>query len=139
MNGKPVGEIATRAALAGWFNVPVILLSGDDAAVAELREIAPEAELVSVKEGLGRYTCLSLSSEAARSQIQAAAAHSMQKIGKVRPYRVEGPVTFQVEYTTRNSLPIDAGLRPGAKVLDDRTIQYSGKDFLEACTRWNVH
>src|SRR4051794_40786787 len=28
MNGSPVGEIETRAALAGWFNVPVAFLSG---------------------------------------------------------------------------------------------------------------
>jgi D-amino peptidase len=138
MNGKPAGEVSTRAALAGWFGVPVIFLSGDDAAVVELREIVPDAETVSVKEGLGRYTCLSLSAAEARSRIRAAAARSIAKIGKVRPYRLDGPVTFRIEYTTRNSLPIDAGLRAGAKVVDDRTIEYSGKDFMEAWTRWNV-
>ncbi len=138
MNGKPAGEISTRAALAGWYGVPVILLTGDDAAVKELREIVPDAELVSVKEGLGRYTCISLSAEAARSQIRAAAQRSMGKIGKIRPYRIEGPVTFQVEYTTRNSLSADAARRPGAEVLDDRTIRYQGKDFMEAWTRYSV-
>ncbi|MGI9073810.1 MAG: M55 family metallopeptidase [Bryobacteraceae bacterium] len=29
MNGKPVGEIETRAALARWLDKPVIFLSGD--------------------------------------------------------------------------------------------------------------
>ncbi len=138
MNGKPVGEIATRAALAGWYDIPVILLTGDDAAVNELREIVPGAELLSVKEGLGRYTCISMSAQEAREKIRGAATRAMQKIGKVRPYRVEGPVTFQIEYTTRNSLPIDAALRTGAEVVDDRTIRYRGKDFLEAWTRWQV-
>jgi D-amino peptidase len=47
-------------------------------------------------------------------------------------------VTIQIEYTTRNSLPPDAGLAPGAEVLDDRTIRYHGKDFLEAWTRYRV-
>jgi D-aminopeptidase len=28
LNGKPVGEIETRAALAGSFGIPVIFLSG---------------------------------------------------------------------------------------------------------------
>lgn len=138
LNGKPVGEIETRAALAGWFGVPVILLTGDDAAVKELRQIVPDAETVSVKEGLGRYSCITLSAEAAREAIRAAARRAMSKIGKIRPYRIEGPVTIEVEYTTRNSLPIDAALRAGAEVVDDRTIRYRGRDFLEAWTRYSV-
>src|SRR5205807_8012591 len=43
MNGKPVGEIETRAALAGWFNTPVIFLSGDHPAADQLREIVSGA------------------------------------------------------------------------------------------------
>ena len=60
----------------------------------------------------------------------------MQKIGQIRPYKIEGPVTIQIEHTTRNSLSVDAGLAPGAEVVDDRTIRYRGKDFMEALTRW---
>jgi D-aminopeptidase len=30
---------------------------------------------------------------------------------------------------------VDAHLRPGAEIIDARTIRYSGKDFLEAWTR----
>lgn len=138
MNGKPVGEIETRAALAGWYGVPVILLTGDDAAVNELRQIVPEAELVSVKEGLGRYSCVTLSAQAAQEMIRNAARRAVSKIGKIPPYKIEGPVTFEVEYTTRNSLPIDARLRAGAEVVDDRTIRYRGRDFLEAWTRYSV-
>lgn len=135
MNGKPVGEIETRAALAGSFNTPVILLTGDQAAADEMRAIIPEAELAVVKEGLGRYTCISLSASAAQKVIRESAARSMQKIGKIRPYKIQGPVSFQIEYTTRNSLGPDAGLAPGAHVIDDRTVRYEGKDFLESWTR----
>ena len=138
MNGKPVGEIDTRVALAGWYGVPVIFLSGDHAAVEELRAIVPEAEFAEVKEGFGRYSCLSLSAEAARSLTREHARLAMAKIGKIKPYKIEGPVTFEIEHTTRNSLPIDAGLRPGAEVVDDRTIRFHGKDFLEAWTRSRI-
>jgi len=135
VNGKPMGEIGTRAALAGHFNTPVILLSGDRAAAEELRAIVPQAELAAVKEGLGRHTCLSLSAPEARALIRESAIRAVQKLGTIPPYRIEGPVAIQIENTTRNSLPIDAGLKPGAEVLDDRTIRYKGKDFLEAWTR----
>lgn len=135
MNGKPVGEIETQVVLAGWFDTPVILLTGDRAAVEELRAIVPGAEFAEVKEGLARYTCISLSAEAARNLIRERARLAMGKIGKIKPYKVSGPFTIEIERTTRNSLPIDASLRPGAEVVDDRTIRYHGKDFMEAWIR----
>ena len=134
LNGKPVGEIDVIAAMAGHFATPVVMLSGDLAAANELREIVPGAEFAVVKEGLGRYTCISLSAPAARDAIRDAARRSVAKIGAIKPYTVSGPVTLQVEYTTRNLLPIWAELRAGAEVLDDRTIRFRGKDILEAWT-----
>jgi len=138
VNGKAMGEIETRAALAGAFDTPVVFLSGDVAAVDELHAIVPQAVTVAVKEGLGRYTCLSLSAETARERTREQARQAMAKVGAIQPYRIAGPVTVEIEYTTRNSLPIDAGLRPGAEVVDDRTIRYHGKDFLEAWTRYSL-
>jgi len=134
LNGKPVGEIDVIAAMAGHFGTPAIMLSGDQAAADELREIVPQAELAVVKEGLGRYTCISLPVTAARAVIHEAARRSVAKIGSIKPYTVAGPVTLQIEYTTRNSLGPEAGLRPGTTIVDDRTIRYRGKDILEAWT-----
>ncbi|HEY2013789.1 MAG TPA: M55 family metallopeptidase [Bryobacteraceae bacterium] len=136
LNGKPVGEIDVIAAMAGHFGTPAIMLSGDRAAANELREIVPNAEVAVVKEGVGRYTCISLSAAAARDAIREAARRSVSKIGSIKPYTVSGPVTLQVEYTTRNSLPIGAEMRTGAEVLDDRTIRFRGKDILEA---WSLY
>lgn len=136
MNGKPVGEIETRAALAGSFNTPVIFLSGDQAAADDLRAIVPAAELAVVKEGLSNYACISLSAVAARALIRERAAQAMRRIGEIKPYRIDGPVTIQAEYTSRHALPIDANLAPGAEVLDARTIRCRGANFLEAWQRY---
>src|ERR1044072_3320579 len=114
LNGKPVGEIDVIAAMAGHFGTPVIMLSGDQAAANEIREIVPDVEVAVVKEGIGRYTCISLSAPAARDAIREAARKSVARIATIKPYTVKGPVTLQVEYTTRNSLPPDAELRTGA-------------------------
>ena len=138
MNGKAVGEIDVIAAMAGHFNTPAIMLSGDKAAADELHEIVPGAELAVVKEGFSRYGCVSLSAQAARDTIREAARRSVPKIKSIPPYKVSGPVTLQIEYTTRNSLPPDAGLRTGAEVLDDRTIRFKGKDILEAWQMYRV-
>ncbi|MDQ6700649.1 MAG: M55 family metallopeptidase [Acidobacteriota bacterium] len=132
MNGKPVGEIETRTALAGWFNVPVVFLSGDQAAAEQLHAIVPDAETAVVKEGLSNYGCISLSADSARRLIHDGAKAAMGKTGRIKPYRLDGPVTIQMEYTSRHALGQDAGSRPGAEVLDARTIRFRGKDFLEA-------
>ncbi len=139
VNGKPVGETETRAALAGWFGTPVIMISGDRAAVDELRAVVPEAELAPVKEGIRRYSCETLSTKAAQDLIRDAARRASAKMGSIKPFRIDGPVTVEIEYTTRNSLPADAALRTGAEVVDDRTIRYRGKDFLEAWTRSQLY
>lgn len=136
LNGKPVGEIDVIAAMAGHFGTPVVMLSGDRAAANELHDIVPDAELAVVKEGMGRYACLTLSAASARDLIRSAAQRSVGKIRSIKAYTVKGPVTLQIEYTTRNSLPIDAGLRTGAEVLDDRTIRFRGKDILDA---WQLY
>lgn len=135
MNGKPAGEIETRTALAGWFNTPAIFLSGDQAAADQLRAIVPGAETVAVKEGLANYACISLSAEAARGLIRERAAAAVRKLASIRPYRIEGPVTFEIEHTSRSALGPDAGRSPGAEVIDARTVRFRGKDFLEAWQR----
>jgi D-amino peptidase len=135
LNGEPVGEIETRTALAGWFNTPVIFLSGDQAAADQLKKIDSDAETAVVKEGIDNYACISLSAEAARRLIRERAAAAMGKIGKIRPYRVNGPVTIEMEYTSRHALTPDAALKPGAEVVNARTVRFHGKDFLEAWQR----
>jgi D-amino peptidase len=73
-----------------------------------------------------------MSATAARDTIREAARRSVSKIASIKPYTVQGPVTLQIEYTTRNSLPPDADSRTGAEIVDDRTIRFRGKDILEA-------
>jgi D-amino peptidase len=131
VNGKPVGEIETRAALAGAFNIPVIMLSGDQVAAEQLKAIVPDAETAIVKEGLANYACISLSAEAARNLIRERAKASMARLGSIRPYRIDGPVTIQIESTSR-SAPAPDAIRPGVEAIDARTLVYRGKDFLEA-------
>ena len=138
LNGKAVGEIDIIAAMAGHFGTPVIMTSGDKAAVEEMREIVPDAEFAAVKEGLGRYACISESAESAQRMIRAAAQRSVAKIASIKPYRVPGPCTLEIEYTTRNSLPIDSELRTAAEVIDDRTIRFRGKDVLEVWQRYRT-
>ena len=132
LNGKEVGEIETRTALAGWHGVPAIFLSGDQAAAEDLKAIVPDAETAVVKEALGYYACLSMSAPEAQALIEKKARESVAKISKIRPYRIDGPVSLEIEFTTRSTLSPQVSNTPGVERIGPRTIRYSGKDFMEA-------
>lgn len=136
MNGKEVGEIETRTALAGWFNTPVIYLSGDQAAADDLLAIVPQAVVSVVKEGLGYYACVSLPAAAAQAMIERDAAKAWAKLASIAPYRVAGPVEIEVESTTRSTPSPDAVLPTGVQRVGPRTLRYKGKDFWEAWALW---
>jgi len=98
----------------------------------------PEAETAVVKEDLGYYSCLSLTAEKARELIEKKAALALAKAGQVRPYRVEGPVTIEVEHATRSTPSPHAPLPAGIERIGPRTLRFSGKDFLDAWTLWSL-
>lgn len=137
MNGKEVGEIETRAALAGSFGIPVIFLSGDQAAADDLLAIVKDAEVAVVKEGLGYYACLSLNATAAQALIEQKATAAMRKLATIRPYTVKGPVEIVTEYSTRGTPSPDAALPEGVDRTGPRTIRFRGANFTEAWTRWS--
>jgi D-amino peptidase len=121
LNGRSVGEIGQVAAIAGYFHIPVIMLSGDQAACDEILELQPKAETVAVKRGVGKASSLSLSHEEARKRIQAAARRAAERVSQFTPWPVEGPVELKFEFKDKAQSP-------------DRV--YRGNTVLEAFEAW---
>lgn len=120
INGRAVGEIGQVAAIAGYFHIPVIMLSGDQAACDELLDLQPKAETVAVKRLAGRASTVSLSHERAKELIHAAAGRAVKRIREFAPWRVEGPVEMRFEYL------------PGKGT----SAVYRGQTVLEAFEAW---
>ena len=95
LNGKPVGEIGLDAALAGERGVPVIFVSGDEAACAEARALLGAGlPTVATKRGLGRNCCLSLSPTKAQALTESTMKRAVETAGQRRPLRLKGPFTL---------------------------------------------
>jgi len=99
VNNRLTGEIGIVAMLAGYFDVPTIMLSGDTAACQELSGLIPEAECAEVKSGVSRTAALMLSHPAACALIREKARHAMERLPQIKPYKVVGPVEIKIEYT----------------------------------------
>ncbi len=131
LNGRPAGELAINAAVAGALGVPVALVTGDAAVVAEARELLGEVEVVAVKEARGRYSAANLHPEAARDAIRAAAARAVRRAPALRPWLPEPPYVFEVAFM-QTAMAECALLLPGTEGLDGLTVRYAHDDYLTA-------
>ena len=137
LNGKPVGEIGQTAAIAGYFDIPVIMLSGDRAACDEMLALQPKAETVAVKRLVGKDSTLSLSHAEAKAQIQAAAHRAVARIHEFAPWKIEGPVEMKIEsFPGTPGVSAAALSKAGEKEVAARTVVYRGRNVLEAYQRW---
>jgi len=130
VNGKPTGEIGGRVMLAGYFGIPVIMLSGDTAACEELHDLTPQAECAEVKSGVSRTAGSMLSHQAACTLIREKTQRAMERLGEFPPFRISGPIEVKVEITTRG----EPGVRPreGVERVNERTWVFRGKDIVDA-------
>jgi D-amino peptidase len=137
INGKPVGEIGQTAAIAGHFNIPVIMLAGDQAACNEILSIQPKAETVPVKTLAGKGSSISISHAEARRWIETKARHAVERIHEFLPWKIEGPVELKFEYypETPRISPGELSRTESKQVLP-RTAIYRGRTVLEAFEQW---
>lgn len=137
LNGQHASEGLINAAIAGHYGVPVVLVSGDEAAVAEIQRTAGAGIAgVAVKRAVGLTSADSLSPEAAREQIRTAAEKALGKLGSVKPYQLSRPVRLEVVFKNILNAEVLAFL-PVFERIDGATIAYTGRDMIEAARALN--
>jgi D-amino peptidase len=122
INGRRFGELGQIGVWAGSYNVPVVLVTGDEAACVEGREFFGAIETASVKQGIGRQHARCLHPEIAREKIREAARRAVALIGKIAPLRVEVPFTARLEYHRSDQADAKAR-RPGTRRIDAYTVE----------------
>jgi D-amino peptidase len=122
VNGRKYGELGIWAALAGGFGVPLVMVSGDEAACAEARAFFSPVETAAVKQGVGRNKAIAYPVEESLARIREAARKSLALVGQAKPFRQILPIEVKVEYMKSNFCD-EAAARPGAERLDARTIR----------------
>lgn len=129
INGRSVGEGGMNIHAAGALGVPVVLISGDQAAIAEVRELVPNIEGVQVKEAIGTAAARSLRPEEAVRLIREATARAIRRRGEVKPVPASLPVRFEVSFTDP-SLALMAEQIPTVERTGSHTIAFVADDYL---------
>jgi D-amino peptidase len=131
INGKVVGETEINAGAAGYYNIPVLLVSGDDAYVSEVKETLPDVEGVVVKYGIDRFAAELIPPKKAQEEIRKAAERAVRNIDRFKPYKVEGPVTFEITFKGPNQAYMTTTI-PDVEMLDAKTIRFTCDDYMTA-------
>ena len=128
INGRRVGELVQDALTCSAAGVPLLMVSGDEAACAEARAFFGPIQTAAVKQGVGRSKAIGYPPEEARARIRRAARQAMALVGKVQPIRPILPMEVKIEYT-RSDYCDGAAARPGVERLDARTIRWVTSDL----------
>lgn len=131
MNGVAIGELELNAAIAGYYNVPVLMVSGDDCLAKEARDCFGDIETAVVKKSIDRWAARCLSLEKAHHEIKTKAFQAVGRISDFKPYKMEGSIELEIEWTSTAECK-KAGLVPGSYFKSPRIIAYQGDTILEA-------
>ncbi len=106
VNGRILNETGINALVAGEYGVPVVMVSGDDETIRQMREqLGPGPIGVVTKIAMGRSAAITRSPAVVRQMLLDSAAVAVRRAmrGEIRPFTLERPYT--VEFALRRSYP----------------------------------
>jgi D-amino peptidase len=127
--GVVVDEAAINALVAGTFDVPVAMVTGDHAVTDAARERFANVMTVAVKRSITRFAAQSMHPDEARRRIRATAQSALHEshLALLRPYWLRAPLTLSVSMLTTGYADA-AELVPGVTRADARRVQFQARD-----------
>ncbi|MEN6577202.1 MAG: M55 family metallopeptidase [Phycisphaerales bacterium] len=118
-NGVESGELAQCAAIAGHYDIPTIMVTGDEATCREAAKFfGPDCVTVPTKGGIARESAALYPFEETHQALYEGARRAVAAIGKCRPYKLSLPIQAKKEY-----LVFDDPAGPGRRVSKEGTIE----------------
>jgi D-amino peptidase len=132
INGRRCGELAQSAAFAGAYGIPMVMVSGDEAACAEAKQFFGNIAVAVVKYADGRNSAETIAAEEAERRIYEAAKNGVMRCDKIRPFCPLFPAEIKLEYNRSDFC--DSAVRRAQNIerLDARTVRkviYGIKEF----------
>lgn len=124
VNGCDYGEIAMSALFAGAYNVPFVMVSGDDATCREARELLGEnVATASVKRGISWKRAESIDFKEAEKRIRDAAEEGIRKRSDIAPFKLSLPLTIEVTFLRADICEEYLEKFPNLERVDSRTLR----------------
>lgn len=134
LNDILVGEYGLNGAVAGYFNAPVLMLTGDQTTCAQATELLGPIETVVVKTALSRMSAICLPPQLTEERIQKTASKAVKRLQEgnaPKPFFVASPVHVTVDFNSSEQAD-QAALFPGSTRVDGRCLTFTAEDMLAA-------
>ncbi len=133
INGKKCGELAIWATVAGYYDVPLVMVSGDESAVVEAHNFFGEIECVAVKRATSRNFAKLYDADECRKKIYDAAFKAVTDLKngkKFATFKPIFPAEIKIEFNRADYCEYAVSTHPGCERLDARTIRYIAENGL---------
>lgn len=131
INGIEIGETEINAAVAGFYGVPLGLVTGDDQLSKEVRKFfGRSVENVITKYGVSRSAARIRLPADVFTEIETKAGRACAKINQLKPFNFKKPLT--ADFEVLNTLIADVCEPiPGMIRISGRHLRFKPKDILE--------
>ena len=127
-----VGELGLNAYVAGYFDVPIIMVAGDDGACREAEALIPGVVTATVKESISRSAVKTLHPQKAQALLREKVVEAINSRGKIKSLIPPNNPTLRIEFANYGQAEW-AALMPGCSIVEGTTIvEFKAKDILEA-------
>lgn len=130
LKGVSVSEAGINAAIAGHFNVPVIMVSGDDAVVKETTRLLGDVEGAVVKWSTGFHSAKTMMPEASYQLIREKVKKAIGRLKDFKPHKLAGPIQLDVRFKNYRPSEVLSYLSIVERT-DAHSIRFTGKDMIE--------
>lgn len=129
INGKAMNEALINSAYAGYHQVPVALVTGDETLKQELSVAMPWLQFVATKKAISKFAARNYSQISVDAHTREAVSHALAKSKTdLQVYSFSAPLTLKIEFNS-TAMADQACLLPYSQRLDGRTIQYQADDY----------
>ncbi len=128
INGVTCSEATINAGLAGFYGVPVLLVTGDRVTIESAKAQMPWVEGVIVKESIGYYSTDSVSPARAQAMIRDGAARAIRNAANAKPYVFEPPITLEIDLGRVEQADF-VEMIPGFVRTGSRSVQFVHEDY----------
>lgn len=131
VNGEIAGETALNALVAAHYNVPIALVTGDEATVEEAMRLTPPPVGAAVKRSISRFAAESAHPTIAREQIMRAAQEALSSQRPASAPAFPSPTTVELTFLTSDMAEMSAWVQGVERVASTtRTVRFSGSNLL---------
>jgi len=129
LNDRPASEFYIHYLAAGLVDVPVVMLSGDEAICAEVEETDPKIHTAAVRGANGAST-INLHPDIAVSRVHQKAEEAVAGRAAIRPAMVPGETVLRIVFKEQ-PLAFYKSQYPGAELTDPCTVEFVSDDYFE--------